>query len=131
MKKLWLSWYSLLLVCAILGFLPEPTGFWKVLCVGVSIASFVPAGVLLKYAADRQDKKTLRLIRNLSILSLSLTVVLYGLNVLSVLLSETWGYVFYAMLVIGSTPMVCAQYWVLSLFGWAMLMWSAIALLKK
>ena len=131
MKKLWLSWYSLLLVCAILGFLPEPAGFLKFLCVSLSIASFVPAGILLKYAADRQDKKTPRLIRNISIISLSLTVVLYGLNVLSVLMSEAWGYVFYAMLVIGSTPMICAQYWVLSLFGWAMLMWTAITLLKK
>ncbi len=131
MKKLWLSWYSLLLVCAILGFLPEPIGFWKVFCVVIGIASFVPAGLLLKAAADRQDKSTLRRVRNISIVSLSLTVVLYALNVLSVLLSEVWGNVFYVLLVLGSTPMICMQIWVLSLFGWAILLWTSITLLKS
>lgn len=131
MKKLWLSWYVLLLICAILGFLPEPTGFWKFFCVVMGIASFLPAGLLLKAAADRQDKPTLRRIRNISIVSLSLTVVLYALNVLSVLMSEVWGNVFYILLVLGSTPMICMQVWVLSLFGWAMLMWTSVTLLKS
>ena len=131
MKKLWLSWYSLLLVCAILGFLPEPGGFWKFLCVSMSVLCFVPGGLLVKLAGDRQDRKTLRVIRNLSIISLSLTVVLWTLNVLSTMMSQTWGYIFNAMLIIFTTPMVCAQYWVLSLFGWSMLLWGAITLLKK
>ena len=131
MRKLWLSWYSLLLICAILGFLPEPVGFWKVLCVSMSVLSFLPAGLLLWKGRKEKSKKTLRLIRNLSIISLSLTVVLYSLNVVSVLMSEVWGNIFYVLLVIGSTPMVCAQYWVVSLFGWAMLMWTSVTLLKK
>lgn len=131
MKKLWLSWYALLLVCAILGFLKEPTGFLYFLCVSLSVASFIPPFCLLKYASDRQDKKPLRLIRNLSIISLSLTVVLYSLNVLSVLMDPVWGYIFDAMLVVLTTPMVCGQIWVLSLFGWAMLLWTSVALLKK
>lgn len=131
MKKYWLSWYSLLFACALLGFLPEPKGFWKGICVTMSIISFIPGGLLLKYAYDRQDKKTLRQIRNISIISLGLTIVLYALNVLSALMSKIWGDIFYAMLVIGTTPMVCAQVWVLSLFGWAMLMWTAITLLRK
>ena len=131
MKKYWLSWYSLLLICALLGFLPEPKGFWKFLCVTMSIVSFIPGGLLLKFAADRQDKKAIRRIRNISIVSLSLTVVLYTLNVASALMSKIWGDIFYVMLVVGSTPMICAQYWVLSLFGWAMLMWFAITLLRK
>ena len=131
MRKYWLSWYSLLLICAILGFLPEPKGFLKAVCVTLSVASFIPGGMLLKYAADRQDKKTVRRIRNISIISLSLTVALFSLNVVSTLMPKIWGDIFYVLLVIGSTPMVCAQIWVLSLFGWAMLMWSAIAILRK
>lgn len=131
MKKYWLSWYSLLLICAILGFLPEPAGFWKFLCVSMSVISFIPGGLLLKYAYDRQNKKTLRQIRNISIVALSLAIVLYALNVVSVLMDKIWGDIFYVMLVIGTTPMVCAQYWVLSLFGWAMLMWTSITLLRK
>ena len=97
----------------------------------MGIASFLPAGLLLKAAADRQDKPNLRRIRNISIVSLSLTVLLYALNVLSVLMSEVWGNVFYILLVLGSTPMICMQVWVLSLFGWAMLMWTSVTLLKS
>ncbi len=130
-KVLWLSWYSMLLLCAIFGFLPEPAGFWKVFCVALSILSFLPAGLLLKYAYDHDDKRTLRLVRNLSIGSLVLTVLLYTLNVLSALMTEVWGVVFYILLVIGSTPMICAQYWVLSLFGWSCLLWTAITMLKN
>jgi hypothetical protein len=130
-RRLLLIWYSLLLICAILGFLPNPTGIWKVLCIVLSITPFIPAGLLLKWATDRNDKQTIRLVRRISIASLSLTVALYLLNVLSALMSEIWGTIFYVLLVIGSTPMICAQYWALSLFGWACLMWTSITLLKK
>lgn len=130
MKKLWLSWYSLLLICALLGFLPEPVGFLRFFCIVTALGSFIPGGLLLKFAAQRQDKKTLRQVRSLSILSLSVTVVLYGLNVASVLMGEAWGYVFHVLLTLGSTPMLCAQIWVLSLLGWATLLWSAVSLLK-
>ena len=130
-RKLILAWYSLLLVCAVLGFLPEPKGFWKFLCITMSVTPFIPSGLLLKWAHDRKDKQTLRQVRNLSILSLSLTVVLFCLNVVSALMSEVWGVIFHVLLGIISAPMFCAQYYALSLFGWACLMWTSITLLRK
>ena len=130
-RKLILAWYSLLLVCAVLGFLPEPEGFWKFLCITMSITPFIPSGLLLKWAHDRKDKQTIRQVRNISIVSLVLTVVLFCLNVASALMPEIWGAIFYVVLVICSTPMVCAQYYALSLFGWACLMWTSITLLGK
>ncbi|MBE6925115.1 MAG: hypothetical protein E7466_07785 [Ruminococcaceae bacterium] len=130
-RKLVLIWYSLLLVCAIMGFIPEPDGLLKFLCVALSITPFIPAGLLLKWAKDRKDHRTIRQVRNISIISLSVTMVLFCLNVVSVLMSELWGTIFYVLLVIGSTPMICAQYWVIGLFGWACLMWSAITLLPR
>ena len=130
-RKLALSWYSLLLVCAILGFIPEPKGLLKYFCVAVSITPFIPAGLLLKWAKDRADYRTIRQVRNVSIISLCVTMVLFCLNVASVLMSELWGTILYVLLVIGSTPMICAQYWFIGLFGWACLMWGAITLLPR
>ena len=130
-KVLWVSWYAMLLLCALYGLLPEPAGFWKGLGIVLSIGAFVPAGLLLKLAYDTADLHLIRLVRKICIISLSLTVGLYTLNIISVLMPPVWGTVFHILLVIGSTPMFCAQYWVLSLFCWACLLWSAITMEKE
>jgi hypothetical protein len=39
--------------------------------------------------------------------------------------------VLYALLVIISSPMICGQYWVLSLFGWSWLMFDCISKLRR
>jgi hypothetical protein len=62
---------------------------------------------------------------------LVLTVGLILLNFASVLLSKAWGLVLYYMLVIFASPLICGQYWVLTLFFWACLMIYSISLLKK
>ena len=118
-------------MCAGLGFIPEPTGFLKVLLVMLSIGFFVPGFLLLNLASKTGDSHTLTLIRNLCALSLALTVVLLVANFLSVLGSEILGDILYYVLVIVSTPMVCSQYWVLSLFLWAYLMIASIKALRK
>ena len=130
-KVLWLSWYGLFVICALLGFLPDPKGFWKVVCVVLSIGFFVPGFLLLKWADDRDRTKTIRQILGISIGSLVLTVLLIMLNFASALMTELWGNIFYAALVVVSSPMVCSRYWALSLFGWACIMICAISLLKK
>ena len=131
-KKLYFAlWGGLFAVCAGLGFIPEPTGFLKVLLVMLSIGFFVPGFLLLNLASKTGDSHTLTLIRNLCALSLALTVVLLVANFLSVLGSEILGDILYYVLVIVSTPMVCSQYWVLSLFLWAYLMIASIKALRK
>ena len=130
-KALWVSWYSLLLVCGLYGLLPEPVGFWKVLGIVLSIVAFVPAGLLIKVAFDASDVTLLRLVRRVCIVSLSVTVGLYALNVLSALLPEVWGVIFHILLVIGSSPMFCAQYWILGLFLWSCLLWTTVTVQKE
>ena len=130
-KALWVSWYGLLLLCALYGLLPEPAGFWKVLGIVLSMGAFVPAGLLLKVAYDKADLNLIRLIRKLCIISLSVTVGLYTLNIVSALLPEIWGNIFHVLLVIGSTPMFCAQYWILGLFLWSCLLWGTVTVQKE
>jgi hypothetical protein len=131
MKSIWLSWLYMFILCAVLGFIPEPTGFFKFLFVVAAVAFFVPGFVLLTKADHRDELKTIRIVRNLSMGALALSVAMILLNFVSVLLSKDWGTVLYYMMVVLASPLVCGQYWVLTLFLWACLMFYAISLLKK
>lgn len=126
-KTLFALWGGLFLLCAGLGFISEPTGVLKALMVILSVAFFVP-GLLLIRAGGRN---TLKLVRNLAIASLALTLVLLIGNFLSIAASETVGTILYNILIVVSCPMVCGQYWALSLFLWAYLMIAAMTKLKK
>ena len=76
-----------------------------------------------------KEGDTVKLIRNLSALSLSLTVVLLAVNFLTALRSETLGNAVHTVLVIVSSPMVCSGHWAMSLFLWACLL--MVSLRKK
>ncbi|MBQ7800928.1 MAG: hypothetical protein IJ375_01230 [Oscillospiraceae bacterium] len=130
-KILFALWGGLFALCAGLGFIPEPTGFLKFLLAALSVGFFVPGFLLLRECGKTGDRHTLQLVRNLSALSLAVTLALLIANFLSVLGSETLGSILYYMLVIVSSPMVCGQYWVLSLFLWACLMIASGKALKK
>ena len=133
MKKpqLFALWAILFIICAGLGFIPEPEGTGKILCTLASVVFFLPPAVLLFRAAKAGDRNTLRLIRNLSAASLGATLVLLVANVLSALGSRLLGNVLYAMLVIVSSPMICSGSWALSLFLWACLLMASLRLMKK
>ena len=82
----------------------------------------------------------LLLIRNLSLFSLIATTVVLLLNFLSVLLllhfsSVSWpqflGDGLHCLLVVISTPMICGQYWLISLFLWACLLMVCLKYLRK
>ena len=130
-KILFALWGGLFVLCAGLGFIPEATGLLKALLMLLAIGFFVPAFALLKLSADAGDRHTLTLLRNLSALSLAVTVVLLVANFLSVLGSELLGNILHYILIIVSTPMVCGQYWALSLFLWAYLMLACQKALRK
>lgn len=133
MKKstLFALWGGLFALCAGLGFLPAPTGVLRFALTALSVAAFAPPALLLRRAARTKDPHTIALIRNLSALSLLLTVALLLCNFLTVFGSETVGDILYTLLVIVSSPMVCSGYWALSLFLWACLLFAAMAQLKK
>lgn len=124
-------WGGLFILCALLGFIPEPTGFLKVLLVIAAVVFFVPGWVLLYRASKVQDLFTLRLIRGICLVSLGTTLVFLVLNLMSAGAEDVVGDLLYGFLVILSSPMVCSQYWVVSLFLWACLLMTSLSQLKK
>ena len=112
-KLLLISWAGLFIVCAALGFIPEPDGAFRLVCTGLSLVFFLPPAALLYVSGKQKDSDTAMLIRNLSALSLGLTLVLLILNFLTALRSEFLGQVLHYILVIVSSPMVCSGHWAL------------------
>lgn len=130
-RVLWLSWYSLFILCALAGIIPQPQGVWAVLFTILAIGFFVPGGLLLKWAQDRDRVETIRQVRLIAIVSLAATTVMICLNYVSALLPAVWGTIFHYVLAVVSTPMFCGQRWIIGLFGWACLLSAAHSMLKN
>lgn len=124
-------WAGLFIVCAGLGFIPEPEDGVRTALTLFAIFAFAPPAVLIWQACKSGDKNTLSLIRSLSAASLGLTSLLLILNFLSVAWSEAVGNFLYQVLIIVSSPMVCSRHWALSLFLWACLLITSHQQLKK
>lgn len=115
-------WAGIYILCAGLSFIPEPAGFLKFLMIALSLAFFLPPAMLLYRAKKERDEFMVKLIRNLSLASLVLTAAVLIISVLSFLAPEWVGNFLHILLILVSVPMVCSQYWVLSLFCWACLL---------
>lgn len=126
-KTFFILWGALFVLCAGLGFLPEPGGVLQGAMTAASALFFLPPFLLL-YRADRD---TALLIRNLSALSLGVTLVTLILNFVLAVSSETLGNILHYILVVVSAPMVASGYWVLSLFLWACVLMVSLKMLKK
>ena len=128
-KDLYFAWGFFYILCAILGFIQEPSEILRALLFLLSVAFFVPGIWLLVRYQQAGDLQGLKIIRNLSIAALILDVVLLLVNILSYELSRAAGDVLYGVLTILASPMVCSQFWVMPLFLWAvLLLWSKQAL---
>ena len=127
-KRIFALWGGLYALCAGLGFIPAPAGVLKALLAVLAVAFFVPP---LMIVYGKSNRHTLQLVRNLAAWWLVLTTALLVLNFMSATAPVHLGDLLYAVLVIVSSPMICGQYWVLSLFGWAFVMFAAMAQLKK
>ena len=130
-KTLYWIWGGLFIFCGLLGFIPQPEGIVKVLMVVSSLAFFVPGGMLLYLNHKNGNLGTIRVVRNLAAISLGVTLVLLVLNFLSGKASNAIGDFLFGLLTMLSSPMVCSQYWFVSLFLWACLLMTAISFLKK
>ena len=130
-KFLYALWGSLFILCGGLGFIQEPAGILQFLLTCVSILFFLPPALLLWDAGKQRDLHTLKLVRNLSALSLGLTLVLLIVNFLMAMSSEFWGQVLHYILVIVSSPMICSGHWALSLFLWACLLTASFKQTKS
>ena len=115
-------WGIFYIICAGLGFIPEPEGAVRIFLTVISVLFFVPPAILLFDAFGAGDQKTIRLIRMLSALSLALTLVLLTANFLAALGVSWLGTLLHVLLVIGTAPMICSNYWALSLVLWAVLL---------
>jgi len=93
----------------------------------LSVAFFVPPALLL-FRAEKQD---VLLIRNLSALSLTLTLALLIGNFLAAFSSETLGQILHYVLIIVSCPMICSGHWAMSLFLWACLLTASLRQLRR
>lgn len=128
---LYFLWAGLFSLCAGLGFIPEASGALQGFLTFLSLLFFLPPVLILYRAQKANHTAPIRLVRNLSALSLLLTLILLIVNLLSAMGSETWGTLVYYILIIVTSPMVCSGYWALSLFLWACLLMASLKLLRK
>ena len=130
-KALFVLWGGLFILCAGLGFIPPPEGFLRGLMTAAALGFFL-VGWLILYRADKTgDRDSLLLVRNLSLLSLGLTLLLLVFSFLTLNVSQWMGDLVHVILVIVSSPMICSGYWALSMFLWACLLLTARSYLKK
>lgn len=133
-KNLLVLWGVLFVLCAGLGFVPlggEVPAPVQAAMTAVSVGFFAPPALLLYRSGKDGDRNTLRLLRNLSLASLVLTLVLLVLNLVAAVGSQLLGDLLHGMLVVISTPMLCSGYWALSLFLWACLLMASLKQLRK
>ncbi len=126
--KLWGGWF---IVCALLGFIPQAEGLGRFALVLAAVIFFVPGAVLLYRGIRVENTGRLKLIRNLSAIWLGTALLMLVLNFLSVGASEATGQSLYGFMIILTAPMVCGQYWIISLFGWAILLSTSLSFLRK
>ncbi len=126
-RTLYALWGCLFILCAGLGFVPETNVFLTLL----SLLFFLPPAALLYRAGKTGDANTVKLVRNLSALSLGLTLALLVGNFAAALAPEALGTAVYALLTVVSAPMICSGHWAMSLFLWAFLLMGSLNLLKR
>lgn len=130
-KLLYAVWAALYILCVGLGFIQEPEGLGKAVLVLIAIGFFVPGGILLYDGIRSQNRKAVKRIRIICLLSLGLTLGMLLLNLVSFAFPETWGEPLYELLLLVSAPMICGQYWVISMFLWACLLFCSFKKLPK
>lgn len=129
-RVLYIAWAVLYAICAALGFYGEAEGFGKVLFVLTALIFFLPGIGLLVLGYREKNRKILGRVRTVSIVSLVLTLIFLVANV-AVAAAEATNKVLHVLLVLVSAPMLCGQYWAMSLFLWACLLFATFAKLPK
>ena len=130
-SKLYALWGVLYIFCGLLGFIREPNGFLMAVLVLFAVGFFVPGAVLLYRGYREQNPGKIKIIRNISLIWLGMTLVLLVANFLTAGAAEITGDLLYGFLVILSAPMYCGQFWIMSLFFWACLLMASLSCLKK
>ena len=126
-KILYGLWGCLYVLCVGLGTVDDPQGFGKVLLILTSLIFFLPPAVLMYDAIQDENQKTKGILRGISLVSLCATVIILVFNFLSASADTSVGDRLHEVLNLVSAPMLCSQYWIISLFLWACLLWSSFS----
>ncbi len=118
-KYLYPAWAVLYVICAGLGAIPERSLALRWTLSVISLVFFVPGFWMLTEALMRKDLLQLKALRWISGTFLGLTVLALIANILSITGSVALGNVLYVILILVSVPMLCCEYWALTLFLWA------------
>lgn len=121
-STLWLLWGVFYIICAGLGFIPQPEGIVRAMLFLLSLLFFVPPGVLLHEARQHSDRALLRRLRILALASLILTQLMLIASILTAPYSEALGTAMHILLGLVSAPMFCSNYFVVPLFLWAVVL---------
>lgn len=115
-------WAAGFILCACLGFIQERTAGVQALLTALALLSFLPPALCLYFARRDSDKREARLIRNLSALSLGLTLLGLLLAILTAPMGGSLASAVNLFLSIVSAPMYCGSSWAVFLFFWACLL---------
>lgn len=121
-KILYIVWAVLYCACFGFSFVTNPTPGEKAFLIGLSVVFFIPPFWLWFLARKENHRKTIKILRWISICSLALTLLLIIANIVSVLGSPLLGRVLHILLRLVSVPLETSHTWALSLYFWAILM---------
>lgn len=130
-KILYGIWACMYIICVGLGFIPEPAGFGKAVLIMIAVLFFAPGAMLLYRGIQRADRKAVIRIRVICVVSLLLTVIFILVNFLAIGASESTAHTLFELLALVSAPMICCQYWGMSLFLWACLLSASVLYCPK
>ena len=119
---LYAVWLCFYILCVGLGTVETVEGVGKVLFLLTSLIFFIPGVCLLVLGMKEKNRKILLRVRIVSICSLSLTMLVFCASIFAVTGSRELGAFLHDLLNLVSAPMICSQYWVVSLFCWACLL---------
>ena len=123
-KLLYIVWGIMAVLCIGLGTLETEDLLLQIPLLLISIVFFVPAGLLLYDYLDAGNRKGILRIRWICIGSLAVTLVTLLAFFLAALRGAAAAGWLYEVLILVSCPMVCSQYWLVSLFLWACLLFA-------
>ena len=121
-KLLYILWGCMAVLCIGLGTLETEDLLLQIPLAALSVMFFVPGGFLLYDAITGGDRKEVLRIRWISIASLALTVISLLAFTMTAAVGAAAADLLYDVLILVSCPMVCSQYWLISLFLWSCLL---------
>lgn len=124
LSYLYIFWGGLFVLTAALGlaFPYASSSLGRVFLGLISGVFFLPPWLILAKARQKGDRRQIRIIRYLAMTSLGAAMVLICAGILSASGNQAWGNALHVMLTVVCAPLVCSNFYVLPLFGWATLL---------